>query len=206
MGLVVASGAVDLSESVVSITDIKLFNKWSYVGIDVRDPSLKKYISLKPVFLPHTGGRHEHRRFGKARIPIVERLINNLMRRGRNIGKKVLAYNIVKNAFEIIHLRTGENPLQILVRAIENAAPREETTRIMYGGIVYHVAVDIAPMRRVDLALRHIVEGARLCAFKSIRPIEECLAEEIIAAATNDPKSHAIARKDEIERIALSSR
>ncbi|MEM2204135.1 MAG: 30S ribosomal protein S7 [Sulfolobales archaeon] len=195
-----------MSESVVSITDIKLFNKWSYVGIDVRDPSLKKYISLKPVFLPHTGGRHEHRRFGKARVPIVERLINNLMRRGRNIGKKVLAYNIVKNAFEIIHLRTGENPLQILVRAIENAAPREETTRIMYGGIVYHVAVDIAPMRRVDLALRHIVEGARLCAFKSVRPIEECLAEEIIAAASNDPKSHAIARKDEIERIALSSR
>jgi len=206
VGLVVTSEAVDLSESVVSITDIKLFNKWSYVGIDVRDPSLKKYISLKPVFLPHTGGRHEHRRFGKARVPIVERLINNLMRRGRNIGKKVLAYNIVKNAFEIIHLRTGENPLQILVRAIENAAPREETTRIMYGGIVYHVAVDIAPMRRVDLALRHIVEGARLCAFKSVRPIEECLAEEIIAAASNDPKSHAIARKDEIERIALSSR
>jgi len=198
--------AVDLSGSVVSIADIKLFGKWSFVGVDVRDPSLKKYISLKPVFLPHTGGRHEHRRFGKARVPIVERLINNLMRRGRNTGKKALAYNIVKNAFEIIALRTGENPIQVLVRAIENAAPREETTRIMYGGIIYHVAVDISPMRRVDLALRHMVEGARLCAFKSIRPIEECLAEEIIAAASNDPKSYAIGRKDEIERIALSSR
>ncbi len=201
-----ASEVPDLSESVVSITDIRIFNKWSYVGVEVRDPGLKKYLSLKPVFLPHSGGRHEHRRFGKSRISVVERLINNLMRRGRNTGKKALAYNIVKNAFEIIHLRTGENPLQILVRAIENAAPREETTRIMYGGIIYHVAVDISPLRRVDLALRHIVEGARLCAFKSIRPIEECLAEEIVAAAANDPKSHAIARKDEIERIALSSR
>ncbi len=45
--------------------------------------------------------RHEHRGFGKARIPIVERLINNLTRRGRNTDKKALAYNIVNNVFEI---------------------------------------------------------------------------------------------------------
>ena len=186
--------------------DIKLFGKWDYVGVVVRDPGLKKYISLKPVYLPHTGGRHEHRRFGKAEVPIVERLMNKLMRPGRNTGKKHLAYNIVKRAFELIHLKTGENPLQVLVRAIENAAPREETTRIMYGGIIYHVAVDVSPLRRVDLALRHITEGARIAAFRSAKPIDECLADEIIMAANNDPKSYAIARKEEIERIALSSR
>ena len=186
--------------------DIKLFGKWDYVGVVVRDPGLKKYISLKPVYLPHTGGRHEHRRFGKAEVPIVERLMNKLMRPGRNTGKKHLAYNIVKRAFELIHLKTGENPLQVLVRAIENAAPREETTRIMYGGIIYHVAVDVSPLRRVDLALRHITEGARAAAFRSAKPIEECLADEIIMAANNDPKSYAIAKKEEIERIALSSR
>ncbi len=186
--------------------DIKLFGKWDYVGVVVRDPGLKKYISLKPVYLPHTGGRHEHRRFGKAEVPIVERLMNKLMRPGRNTGKKHLAYNIVKRAFELIHLKTGENPLQVLVRAIENAAPREETTRIMYGGIIYHVAVDVSPLRRVDLALRHITEGARTAAFRSAKPIDECLADEIIMAANNDPKSYAIARKEEIERIALSSR
>jgi len=193
-------------ESIVSLDEIKLFGKWSYKGVIVRDPSLKKYISLKPVFLPHTGGRHERRHFGKAEVPIVERLINRLMRKSRNTGKKHLAYNIVKNAFELIYLRTRTNPLQVLVRAIENAAPREETTRIMYGGIVYHVAVDVSPMRRVDLAIRHITEGAYNCAFRSIKPIEECLAGEIIAAANNDPRSYAISRKEEIERIALSSR
>ncbi|RLG86671.1 MAG: 30S ribosomal protein S7 [Thermoprotei archaeon] len=193
-------------ESIVSLDEIKLFGKWSYKGVIVRDPSLKKYISLKPVFLPHTGGRHERRHFGKAEVPIVERLINRLMRKSRNTGKKHLAYNIVKNAFELIYLRTRTNPLQVLVRAIENAAPREETTRIMYGGIVYHVAVDVSPMRRVDLAIRHITEGAYNCAFRSIKPIEECLADEIIAAANNDPRSYAISRKEEIERIALSSR
>jgi len=190
----------------IVINEIKLFNKWSFNFIEVRDPSLKKYICLRPVYLPHTGGRHEHRRFGKAQVPIVERLINKVMRPGRNMGKKHLAYNIVKKAFDIIHLKTGENPIQVLVRAIENAAPREETTRIMYGGITYHVSVDVAPLRRIDLALRHITEGAREKAFHSPIPIEEALAEEIILAATNDPRSYAIQKKEEIERIALSSR
>ncbi|HIQ02917.1 MAG TPA: 30S ribosomal protein S7, partial [Desulfurococcales archaeon] len=154
-------------EVTISPSEIKLFGKWSFEGVDVRDPSLKKYISLKPVWLPHTGGRHEHKRFGKAEVPIVERLINKLMRPGRQGGKKHLAYNIVKKAFDIIYLKTGENPIQVLVRAIENAAPREETTRIAYGGIVYHVAVDVSPQRRVDLALRFITEGARIAAFNN---------------------------------------
>ena len=189
----------------VSSIDIKVFGKWD-TNVEVRDPSLKKYIGLMPVYLPHTGGRHEHRRFGKARIPIVERLINNVMRPGRNKGKKMLAYNIVKTAFDIIALKTGQNPIQVLVKAIENSAPREEVTRIMYGGIVYYVAVDVAPQRRVDLALRHIVMGARESSFNNPKPIEESLAEEIMAAASNDPKSFAIRKKEEIERIALSSR
>ena len=193
-------------QTTVSTPDIKLFGKWSFEGVNVRDPSLKKYISLKPVWLPHTGGRHEHKRFGKAEVPIVERLINKLMHPGRQGGKKHLAYNIVKKAFDIIYLKTGENPIQVLVRAIENAAPREETTRIAYGGIVYHVAVDVSPQRRVDLALRFITEGARLAAFNNPKPIEECLADEIILAAAGDPKSYAVSRKEEIERIALSSR
>ena len=190
----------------VGTIEIKLFGKWSYEGVVIRDPSLKKYISLRPVYLPHTGGRYEHKRFGKSEMPIVERLMNKLMRHGRNAGKKHLAYNIVKTAFEIINAKTGENPLQILVRAIENSAPREETTRIMYGGIIYHVAVDISPLRRVDLALRFLSEGARNAAFHTPKSIAEALADEIILAASNDTRSYAISKKDEIERIALSSR
>lgn len=199
----IQTGSLD---AIAGFDNLKLFNKWSYRDIVVRDPSLKKYISLKPVIVPHTGGRHEHRRFAKAQVPIVERLINRLMRKARNMGKKHMAYNIVKAAFELIHLRTGQNPIQVLVRAIENAAPREETTRIIYGGIAYHVAVDVAPMRRVDLAIRHITEGAFYCSFRSPKPVEECLADEIIAASQGDSRSYAIQRKDEIERIALSSR
>ncbi|AWR94507.1 30S ribosomal protein S7 [Acidianus brierleyi] len=189
----------------LSQLDIKIFGKWN-TKVEVRDPSLKKYISLIPVYLPHSGGRHEHRRFGKSRLNVVERLIDELMRPGRNKGKKMLAYNIVKASFEIIFARTGQNPLQILVKAIENVAPREEVTRIMYGGIVYYVAVDVSPERRVDLALRHLVEGARAASFNNPKPIDESLAEEIIAASSLDTKSYALRKKEEMERIALSSR
>lgn len=198
---------VTLPEDIeVRADSIRLFGKWSWVGVEVRDPGLKRYISLRPIWIPNTGGRHEHRRFAKSQVPIVERLINQLMRPGRNGGKKHLAYNIVKTAFDIIYLETGENPIQVLVKAIENSAPREETTRIVYGGITYRVSVDVSPQRRVDLALRFIAEGARNCAFNNPKPIEECLAQEIILASRSDPQSHAIRQKEEIERIALSSR
>lgn len=186
--------------------EIKLFGKWSYKEVEVRDLGLQRYVSLKPVVIPHTMGRHEHKRFGKADVNIVERLVNNLMRPGKNAGKKAKAINIVKHAFEIIHLRTGRNPIEVLVRAVENSAPCEDTTRIAYGGIVYHLSVDVSPQRRVDLALRHICEGARQAAMHNPRSIEECLAEELILAASNDMKSYAVSRRHELERIAMASR
>jgi len=186
--------------------EIKILNKWTVSDVKVRDPSLRRYISLRPILLPHTEGRHEKRRFYKSKAPIVERLINQMMRPGKNAGKKMLATNIVKRALEIVELKTKKNPIQVLVWAIENAAPREETTRIIYGGILYHVSVDVAPQRRVDLALRFIGDGARQCSFNNPKTIEECLADEIVAAAYGDTSSYAIRKKEEIERIAYAAR
>lgn len=188
------------------IEEVKLFGKWSFKGIETQDPGLKRYISLRPIFIPHSMGRHEHKRFRKAEVNIVERLVNNLMCPGKNAGKKARAISVVKNAFEIIQLRTGKNPIQLLVKAVENSAPCEDTTRISYGGIVYHLAVDISPQRRVDLALRFICEGARKKAFGNPKSLDECLAEEIILAANNDMKCYAVSKRHEMERIALSSR
>lgn len=185
---------------------IKVFGIWDTSNIEIRDPGLKQYICLKPILVPHTGGRHEHRRFMKANVPIVERLANKLMRPGENTGKKIKALNIVRNAFKLIELKTGENPIQVLVRAIENSAPREETSRLIYGGAIYFTSCDVAPMRRVDLALRFLTEGARKKSFGNRKTIDECLAEEIILAANNDLKSYAVRQKDQIERIALSAR
>jgi small subunit ribosomal protein S7 len=186
--------------------EIRLFGKWGFKDIKVQDAGLERYISLKPVVVPHSMGRHEHKRFRKANINIVERLINNLMRPGKNAGKKAKATNIVRQAFEIVNLRTGKNPVEVLVKAVENCSPCEDTTRISYGGIVYHLSVDVAPQRRVDLAIRNICEGARQAAINNPRSIEECLAEELTLAGSHDMKSYAVAKRHEIERIAQMNR
>jgi len=186
--------------------DIKLFEKWSFKDIKVQDVGLQRYVSLKPVVVTHSMGRHEHKRFRKANVNIVERLVNNFMRPGKNAGKKAKAINIVKNAFEIVNLRTGKNPVEVLVKAVENCAPCEDTTRISYGGIVYHLSVDVAPQRRIDLAIRHISEGARQASVNNPRSIEECLADELVLAGTHDMKSYAVAKRHEIERVAQASR
>jgi small subunit ribosomal protein S7 len=194
--------------------NLLLFNRWDFKEVKVTDPGLENVVSLKPMLVPISFGRHEHKRFGKAEVNIVERLVNSIMHFGKRYakntgrmgGKKARAINIVKTAFDIIHLRTGKNPIQVLVKAIENASPNEDTTRIIYGGVVYHVSVDVSPVRRVDLALRFISEGARLAAYSSMKTIEEALADEIILAANNDANSYAIKKKNEQERIAMASR
>ena len=113
---------------------------------------------------------------------------------------------MVKNAFEIINIRTGKNPIQVLVSAVENTSPGEDTTRISYGGIAYHMAVDISPQRRVDLALRFLSEGTRKLSFGNPKALDEYLAEELILAAKKDVKSYAVKKRNEMERIARSSR
>jgi small subunit ribosomal protein S7 len=187
-------------------TETKLFGKWSFKDIQIEDLGLRRYMSLKPVAVPHSMGRHEHKRFRKANVNIVERLLNNFMRPGKNAGKKAKVINILKHAFEIIHLRTGKNPIEVLTKAVENCAPCEDTTRISYGGIVYHLSVDISPQRRVDLALRLICEAVRKASLNNPRPIAECVAEELILAANHDMKSYAVSKRHEKERIAQSSR
>ncbi len=188
------------------VKEIKLFGKWSFKEIEVRGLGLKRYISLKPIAIPHSMGRHEHKRFRKANVNIVERLLNNFMRPGKNAGKKAKAINIIKHTFEIIHLRTGRNPIEVLVRAVENCAQCEDVTRLSYGGIVYHLSVDVSPQRRVDLALRHISEGARHVSMHNPRSIAECLADELVLAANHDMKSYAVSKRHERERIARASR
>ena len=186
--------------------EIQLFGKWSFEEIEVKNPGLQRYISLKPIHTPHSMGRHEHGRFHKANVNIVERFVNNLMRPGSSAGKKARAINVVRNAFEIVHLRTRQNPIQVLIQAVENSAPCEDTTRISYGGVVYHLAVDISPLRRVDIALRFLSEGARKAAFGNPRSLEECLADELILAANRDMKCKAIQKRHELERVARVSR
>ena len=190
-----------------------LFGKWDLDEVEVEDLGLKRYICLDETIVPHTLGRHVKRQFAKSKVSIVERLMNKIMRTQRNSGKKNKAYNIVKNkaynivkeALEIINKRTKKNPVQVLVTAIENTSPREETTRIKYGGIGYQVAVDISPQRRVDLSLGFLTRGTLQAAFKNKRSVAECLASELIFASEEDTRSFAIQKKEEKERVAKAA-
>jgi small subunit ribosomal protein S7 len=191
-----------------------LFRKWDTTEIEIKDLGLKTAISLKQVIIPLDFGRSALKRYNKGQVNIVERLANKLMHfgkkyaknTGRQGGKKHHSLNIVKTAFEIIHLKTGKNPVEILVRAVENSAPNEDTTRIVYGGTVYHVSVDVAPLRRVDLALRFIADAIKEATFSNPKPIEEYIAEHLILASNNDPIAPSIKKKNELERVAQASR
>lgn len=201
-----------------STKEIKLFNTWSFKDIDIKDDTLISYINLKPIIVPHSCGRHEHKRFWKSNISITERLLNRLLSPGfiggkikghkssYQSGKKNKLIKSLKTAFTLIDYITGENPIQVLVDAITNTAPREETTRIAMGGISYASAVDIAPQRRVDLALKYLVQAIAGRSSNSLKAFEENLAQELIMASKNSQDSRAVKRKDEIERIAVSAR
>ncbi len=198
--------------------EVKLFNIWSFKGLEVKDDTLINYINLKPVIVPHSCGRHEHKRFWKSNISIVERLLNRLLSPGfiggkikghkssYQSGKKNKLIKSIKTAFILIEHITDENPIQILVDAIIYTAPREETTRIAMGGISYASAVDIAPQRRVDLAIKYLVQAVAARSSGSLKTFDENLAQELILAANNSQESRAVKKKDEVERIAVSAR
>ncbi len=199
--------------------EVKLFNRWSFKGVKVDDISLANYINIRPIIVPHTGGKHQHKKFWKTEhVSVIERFINKILTPGlvskrikgrgasHNMGKKQKIMQIIYNAFAIVEAKTGENPIQILVKAIENAAPREETTRISMGGISYQQAVDIAPQRRVDLGIKIIVQSVVGTTFNNVRTIDELLGNELVLCARNDNNSRAVKRKDELERVAISAR
>ncbi|MFW5945400.1 MAG: 30S ribosomal protein S7 [Candidatus Natronoplasma sp.] len=183
-----------------------LFGKYDMKEVEVDDPGLETYVDLLPILLPHSGGTHANKRFKKEEVSIIERLINNMMRTEDFTGKKLKAYNVVRDALDIVNERTEKNPVQVLVDAIENSAPREETTQITYGGISVPKAVDVSPCRRISLALSKITQGAVKASYKNKKDISTCLAEELIMASRKDRNSFGVSKKEETERMAASAR
>ncbi len=182
-----------------------IFGKYD-TDVVISDPGLGKYMNLDPVIVPHTGARHANKAFAKSRVSAVERLINKLMRTQKYTGKKTKAYNAVKDAFEIIAAKTKKNPVQVFVEAVQNAAPREEVTRLSYAGITVPKAVDVAPSRRVDVALRNLATSAVEGSKGKGKDIESRLADEIINASKNSMNSYAVSKKAEVERVSKSAR
>lgn len=197
--------------------EIKAFNRWTTDGIKVDDVGLQSFITLSPKIMPKTGARYAGSKFYKSKIFIVERLINKIMVPGHKskkhyktsyhmTGKAQTAYETVREAFKIIEKTTKENPIKVFVKALENAAQREEIITIEYGGARYPKAVECSPQRRIDLALRHMTQGSYHRTFNTKKSIVNSLADEILSAYRLSSASNAIAKKLEIERQADSSR
>ena len=198
----------------------KLFDKWDLSDVQVTDPTFMEYLFLGPVVVPHSHGRQAAKQFGKKRVNIVERLVNKLLRggtgkktsgkvirtMGRLQGKKFKAMKIVEQALDTVAVRTKKNPVQVLVDALQNSAPREDTTRVQFGGVSYQVAVDVSAQRRLDMALRNISLAAIMGAFDKRKTLADALADEMVLAAAGDISSYAIKKRDETERMARSAR
>ncbi|MDO9035854.1 MAG: 30S ribosomal protein S7 [Methanoregula sp.] len=183
-----------------------LFNKWDVAEVKVTDPSLMRYVTLTSLIIPHSCGKFSKQEFNKSNMMIVERLINRLMQTEKNTGKKQLAIRIVRDAFEIINKKTKRNPVEVLVEAIGNSGPREETVRLKYGGINVPKSVDTAPLRRVDTAIGFLAEATLKGSSTSKKSASAVLADELIAASKGDMKCYSVGKKEERERIAKSAR
>jgi len=195
---------------------MKIFGLFDISEVRVQDPGMKKVINLNAKLMLKSHGRIKWDPT-RAKVNVVERLINLLQvpgSRGKKhkiitgwiTGKQTRCAGIVIDAFKIIEKKTGENPLKIFVKAIENAAPRDEVTSIEYGGAKYPQAVDVSPRRRLNLVLRYFVNGAYDKAFNKKANIVETLAKEIMLAADGSGESYAISKRNDAEKQADAAR
>ena len=128
---------------------------------------------------------------------LVSQFINKVMER----GKKTVAQKIVYSAFDIIKEKTKKEPLEVFKQAIENASPLLEVKPKRIGGATYQVPMEVRGERRLALAIRWILEGARS---KKGKPMSEKLAEELIDVSNN--QGNAIRKKNDTHRMAEANK
>jgi len=197
--------------------EIKTFGRWDASEAEISDEGLVRYISLENILAPRSKGRHSEKQFYKADVPIAERLLNHMyvaghrgkkhyITSGRNVGKSEKLWGIIEDTFEQIEEETGENPFQVLVEAIENSAPVEEVVTYQRGGVRARKAVLVAPQRRVDLALRLLVQGSYENRLASSEDAVKTLAQEIMKAANGADDIRAVREKERREREAEGAR
>jgi small subunit ribosomal protein S7 len=128
---------------------------------------------------------------------LVAKLINKVMRD----GKKSIARKIVYNAFEIIRQKTGQDPLEVFKKAVENVKPVLEVRPRRVGGATYQVPIEVRPERSISLALRWIVQYARE---RKGKPMMVKLAEELMAAARNE--GMAVKKREDTHKMAEANK
>jgi len=196
--------------------DFKLFGLWDVSDIKIIDPGMKRYINLEPKLMVKSHGRIREK-FGKSKINLLEIFANlvavpghrgkkHKIQTGWKAGKFSQNMKIVIDTLKIIEDKMKMNPVQVLVTALEHAAPMDGVTIIEYGGARYPQAVDISPLRRVTMTLRVIVQGSYDKSFNKKTKIEQALSNEIMKAYNNDMDSGAMSKKRDGEKQADSAR
>lgn len=194
----------------------KIFDLYDISEVTIEDPGLKSAINLEPKLILKSHGRNVMK-LGQTKVNVVERLMNKLavsghrgkkhrIMLGRTSGKYTKNMGIILQSLKRIEEKTKKNPVQVLVKAIENSAPRDEITVIEYGGARYPQAVDVSPLRRVNLSIKHLIHGASDKAFGKKKTIVDGLVEEIILASEGNMDSFAMKKKNEAEKQADSAR
>lgn len=196
--------------------EFKIFELYDVSEVEVTDPALKPYLNIEPKILLKSQGRNMEK-FAITKVNIIERLANRIAVPG-HVGKK---HKIMTNwssgkysknmktvlkALELIEKKTKKNPIQVLVRAIELSSPRDEITVIEQAGAKYPQAVDVSPMRRINLSIRWIIQGAYSKSFGKKSKMADALANEIILASEENMESYAMKKKNESEKQADSAR
>lgn len=196
--------------------NFKIFDLWDISEIQVNDLGLKLAINLEPKLILKSSGKNVVK-YGQAKVNVVERLVNKLalsghrnkkhkIETGHKTGKYSKNVMTVIQALKIIEKKTNKNPVEVFVRALEQAAPRDEVTIIEYGGARYPQAVDVSPIRRVNLALRNIVHAASDSSFGKKKTLAQGLADEILLASEGNGESSSVKKKNEAEKQADASR
>ena len=197
--------------------DIKLFGRWSFDGVEVEDDGLKGYINIEPIVVPRTNGYYHNTPFYKTKLNIVERLMNRFqvtghkgkkhkISTGHNTGKTKKQSALMIEVLEELEKKTKQNPIQVLVTAVEHAAPREEVITIERSGARYAQAVDIGPQRRVDLVIRYMAQGAAHKAFDNSISFKDAIANEILDAYNMEGVGVAMTKRSETEKMAAAAK
>ncbi len=196
--------------------ELKLFGIYDSKDVVVSDLALKPYLNVEPRLILKSHGRAIGK-FGNAKVHILEKLANHLAVPG-HLGKKQKIitswssgkYNrnmkTILDVLRIIEAKTKQNPLQVLVKAIETASPRDETTTIEYGGARYPQAVDVSPLRRINIATRWFVQGSYQKSFGKKTKMADSLAREIMLASEGNMESFAMNKKNDAEKQADAAR
>lgn len=199
------------------IMEMKLFDKWDMGAVKIADKGLEKYMNIKPILVPRSFGRHDGISFHKTKMSIVERFMNKLMvpghrgkkhriTSGKCCGNTATIMREIEDAFAIIEKKSKDNPVQILIKAIENSAPLEEIAAYRMGGMIARKAVIVSPQRRLDLALRHLTQGIYASTFAKKKSLAEAIADELMLAAKDDKTSSAVAERARLEKEAEGAR